>query len=112
MVPESSLPPLQIPANSPYPELDRSISNPRSYKILRNIVRFYGDELLATRQAGGQPLVGCQQLFIEYSRNFPCRSGGGFSIRILGRCHAILIGAHLSWTVICMKGTIKRTRAI
>ena len=67
-------------------------------RILRNMIRFYGEELLAPRpnpkledhslsaardclfnifsatlqpQAGGSPLVGCPRLLIQYIRSFP-----------------------------------------
>jgi hypothetical protein len=37
--------------------------------MIRNVVRFYGEELLASRQtpqAGGSPLIGCLRVLIQY----------------------------------------------
>jgi hypothetical protein len=42
--------------------------------MIRNMVIFYGEELLAPRpnpQAGGPPLVGCQRLLIQCIRSYP-----------------------------------------
>ena len=42
--------------------------------MIRNVIRFYVEELLAARptpQAGGPPLVGCQPLPIQYIRSYP-----------------------------------------
>ena len=42
---------------------------PRHFWMIHNMMRFYGEELLAPRpipQVGGPPLVGCPQLFIQY----------------------------------------------
>ena len=41
-------------------------------EMFRKIVRFYGDELLASHpmpKLGGPPLVGCPRLLIQYIRS-------------------------------------------
>jgi hypothetical protein len=52
MEPEGSLPHSQEPATCPYPELksyQRSSPGPRFCMVFRNMVIFYGEELLAPR---------------------------------------------------------------
>ena len=42
--------------------------------MFRNTIHVFGKELLPplpTPQAGGPPLVGCPQLFIQYIRSYP-----------------------------------------
>ena len=46
---EVSLPHLQVPATCPYLEHKRFSPNSSSCEMFRNIVRFYGEELLTSR---------------------------------------------------------------
>jgi hypothetical protein len=77
MEPEGLLPHSQEPATCPYPELklyQRTSPGPRLCDMFRNVVIFYGEELLApcpTPQAGGPPLVGCPLLLIQCIRSYP-----------------------------------------
>jgi hypothetical protein len=62
--------------------------------IFRNKLIFYGEELLATHptpnpQAGGQPLVSCLGLLIQYIRSYPPYLVD-ISICILGTCHDVV----------------------
>jgi len=73
MEPEGSLPHSQVPATCPYPE-PQDQSGPRlSVWVLRNNIRFYGEELLASRPNPDwrTTSVGCPRLLIQYIRSPP-----------------------------------------
>jgi hypothetical protein len=71
MEPEGSLPHSQEPATCPYPEPYQSKSyqrispGPRLCIVFRNMVIFYGEELLAPRPSWRTTLVGCPRLHIR-----------------------------------------------
>jgi hypothetical protein len=96
---ESPLPPSQVPAACPYPEPARSSPGPRpSLKTIRNMIRFYGEELLAPRptpKLEDHPLsaVRCC-LFNTFASTL--HIGGRSSTRNLRTRHTMVTGAHLS----------------
>jgi hypothetical protein len=72
---ESSLPCLQEPSTTLYPEPDQSSPylSPMPYP-----------------QAKGPPLVGCPRLFIQYIRSYPPYLEAISSIRNQRTCHAVV----------------------
>jgi hypothetical protein len=71
MEPGGSLPHSQEPATCPCQTIS---AGPRPCEMFRNMVIFYGEELLAPRpttQPGGPPLVGCPRLLIQCIHSYP-----------------------------------------
>jgi hypothetical protein len=143
MKPECSLPKSQVPAACPCPEPVQSSPHPhiplpddrtkyhvpfsllRLHQIispgpwltlwlLRNVIRFYGEELLAPRPSPkleDQPLSAVRDCLFNIFSATP-HIGGRSSIRNLRTRHAVVTGTHLiRWSVYTETNTaIDRTR--
>ena len=112
MEPEGSLPHLHVLATCPYPEPDRSSPYPHiplpeqkispsprlSLWMVRDMICFYGEKLLATHptpKAEDHPLSSVRDcLFNIYAATL--HTGGRSSIRKLRTRHGVVTETHLS----------------